>query len=98
LKKIQKIWVREQYKSSDKSKREEEDAEKRSKNLEEAKKIKICEDPSLPKAIQVKIIKTKEHRGSRIKVYGWVHRLRRQGLLLVSSRIQSTPIINNTDP
>lgn len=83
LKKIQKLWVREQYKSNEKTKREEEDADKRSKNLEEAKKITIQEDPSLPKATQIKISKAQEHRGSRIKVYGWIHRLRRQGKALM---------------
>ncbi|KAF4531829.1 hypothetical protein B566_EDAN000855 [Ephemera danica] len=83
LKKIQKLWVREQYKSNEKTKREEEDADKRIKNLEEAKKITIQEDPSLPKATQIKISKAQEHRGSRIKVYGWVHRLRRQGKALM---------------
>lgn len=56
LKKIQKIWVRENYKSAEKSKKEEEDAEKRLKNLEEAKKIVISEDKSLPEAKLIKIV------------------------------------------
>lgn len=80
LKKIQKIWVREGYKTSEKSKREEDDAEKRAKNLEEAKKIKIQEDSSLPKALHIKIRDGEKHRDTRVKVYGWVHRLRRQGM------------------
>lgn len=56
LKKIQKIWVRENYKQADKTKKDEEDAEKREKNLEEAKKIVISEDASLPKAQRIKIV------------------------------------------
>lgn len=55
LKKIHKIWVRDNYKQNDKIKREEEDNEKRMKNLEEAKKIIITEDKSLPKAASIRI-------------------------------------------
>lgn len=55
LKKIQKIWVREKYKQDDKAKKESEDAEKRNKNLDEAKKIVIEEDKSLPEAVKIKI-------------------------------------------
>lgn len=79
LKKIQKIWQREASKSADKQKREEEDAKKREQNLEEAKKIVIKEDPSWPAAKLIKISKGAENRGIRVKIYGWVHRLRRQG-------------------
>lgn len=55
LKKIQKIWVRENYKAADKAKAEEEGNEKRQQIFEDAKKIEIKEDPSLPKAKVVKI-------------------------------------------
>lgn len=83
LKKIQKIWVRENYKSAEKSKKEEEDAEKRLKNLEEAKKIVISEDKSLPEAKLIKIVDGEKHRNERVKLFGWVHRLRRQGKSLM---------------
>lgn len=79
LKKIQKIWVREGFKSADKAKREEADSDNRIKNLEEAKKIKIIEDKSLPVAKLIKIYNAKDHRDTRVKIYGWVHRLRKQG-------------------
>ncbi|PZC83613.1 hypothetical protein B5X24_HaOG207596 [Helicoverpa armigera] len=82
LKKIHKIWVREGYKAADKAKAEEDGNEKRQQNLEEAKKVVIKEDPSLPKATIAKISEASEHRGSRICVRGWVHRLRRQGRAL----------------
>lgn len=59
LKKIQKIWVRENYKSAEKSKKEEDDAEKRAKNLEEAKKYIITEDKSLPEAKKIRIFEGK---------------------------------------
>ncbi|KAL4711861.1 hypothetical protein ACJJTC_006030 [Scirpophaga incertulas] len=50
-----------------------------SKILEEAKKIEIKQDLSLPKAKIIKIFEGGEHRGQRICIRGWVHRLRRQG-------------------
>lgn len=83
LKKIQKIWARENYKQADKSKKEEEDAEKRIKNLEEAKKIFISEDKSLPQAKRIKIFEGTEYRNQRVKIYGWAHRIRRQGKNLI---------------
>lgn len=79
LKKIQKIFIREGFKSADKEKREAEDAEKRLQNLEEAKKITISEDINLPKAIRIRIFEGSKHRNIRITIFGWVHRLRRQG-------------------
>ncbi|XP_023944016.2 asparagine--tRNA ligase, cytoplasmic [Bicyclus anynana] len=82
LKKIQKIWLRESYKAADKAKAEEEKDEKRLQNLEEAKKIILEQDPSLPKAKIIKIFEAGDNRGDRICVRGWVHRLRRQGKAL----------------
>lgn len=55
LKKIHKIWTRDSYKQADKAKKEEEDSEKRAKNLEEARKIVITEDATLPKATLIRI-------------------------------------------
>nr|CAG4646116.1 EOG090X030S [Macrothrix elegans] len=83
LKKQLKLWKAEQRKSGDKAKKEAEDAEKRAKNLEEAKKIVIKEDPSLPAAKLAKISQLGTLRGERVKVFGWVHRLRRQGKALM---------------
>lgn len=83
LKKIQKIWVREVNKNADKSKREEEDAKKRELNLEEARKIELKENPSLPTAKSIKIRDAVANRQVRIRVCGWVHRLRRQGRALM---------------
>lgn len=80
LKKIQKICVREQYKNEEKEKKLLEDEEKRLKNLEEAKTIVIEEDKTLPEAKQIKISQALNHRDQRVKLYGWVHRLRRQGM------------------
>ncbi|CAG2221410.1 NARS [Mytilus edulis] len=79
LKKVTKIWQREQNKSSDKEKREKEDMEKRMKNLEEAKDIKITQDASLPAPKKIKIRDTVTNRNTRVKISGWVHRCRRQG-------------------
>lgn len=79
LKKIQKLWARDNSKNADKAKREEEDAKKREQNLEEARKVVIEEDPAWEVAKAIKISKGEENRGVRVKIYGWVHRLRRQG-------------------
>ncbi|PRD27739.1 UNVERIFIED_CONTAM: Asparagine--tRNA ligase [Trichonephila clavipes] len=83
LKKVKKIWQREQYKNAEKVQKEKEDADRREKNLEDAKKIIITIDDSLPKPVEVKIRDCVKHRGQRVKVYGWVHRLRRQGKALM---------------
>lgn len=83
LKKQVKLWKAEQRKSAEKAKKEAEDAEKRAKNLEEARKIVITEDPSKPAAQLSKIGQLEKHRGQRVKVFGWVHRLRRQGKALM---------------
>merc|ERR1719309_1791709 len=82
LKKVQKIWQREQYKTAAKDAKDEaaqQDAERREQNLEEAKKITIENDASLPTPIKIKMRDTVKNRDKRLKVYGWVHRLRRQG-------------------
>jgi len=47
--------------------------------MEDAKKIQICQDPTWPEAKKIKITDCETNRGVRIAVYGWVHRLRRQG-------------------
>lgn len=79
LKKIQKIWVREGHKSAEKSKKEEGDAKNREANLEEARKVKIAQDPSWAVAKKIRTDEGEKFRGIRVKINGWVHRLRRQG-------------------
>lgn len=88
LKKIQKIWARDNMKNASSQKREEEDAKKREQNLDEAKKLEIKEDPAWATAKLIKISKGGENRGVRVKFNGWVHRLRRQGkgLMFVTLR------------
>lgn len=83
LKKIQKLFAREGQKNAEKAQREAEDAEKRQQNLEDARKIKIKEDASLPAAQRIRISDGAEKRDVRVKIYGWVHRLRRQGKSLI---------------
>lgn len=79
LKKWHKIWQKEVSKAVDRAKKDAEDAERREKNLEEAKKITIEEDSSLPKPKQIQIRDAKQSRNMRVKIFGWVHRLRQQG-------------------
>uniref|UniRef100_A0A2M4A2U5 Asparagine--tRNA ligase, cytoplasmic n=1 Tax=Anopheles triannulatus TaxID=58253 RepID=A0A2M4A2U5_9DIPT len=88
LKKVQKIWQRDSMKGDKQKREEEEKAKNREQNLEEAKKITIQEDPSWPAAKLIKITQGAANRGVRIRVYGWIHRLRRQGkgLMFVTLR------------
>lgn len=79
LKNVRKMWIRENMKNETKLEKEAEDQLRREKNLEEAKKIIIKNDPSLPEPKTVKIGLLEQHRDQRVKVFGWVHRLRRQG-------------------
>ncbi len=78
LKKLKNFLEAESKKETKKADKESEDALRREKNLEEAKKIVITENKSLPEAKQVKI-KFTHASEERVKVFGWVHRLRRQG-------------------
>uniref|UniRef100_A0A673YMX3 Asparaginyl-tRNA synthetase 1 n=1 Tax=Salmo trutta TaxID=8032 RepID=A0A673YMX3_SALTR len=79
MKNVMKVFAREQMKSDSKDKKEAEDSERREKNLEEAKKITIENDSSLPEPKTVKIYQLEPLRGERVKVFGWVHRMRKQG-------------------
>lgn len=83
LKKVTKIWAGEQRKFEKAQQRETEDAVRREKNIEEAKKIVIKMDPLLPEAKHIKIGQAVKHRDVRVKVFGWAHRIRRQGRTLM---------------
>jgi len=53
---------------------------RREKNLEEAKQLVLVMDSSLPTATRIRIRDGEEHRDVRVKLCGWVHRIRRQGM------------------
>ncbi|TFK45068.1 asparaginyl-tRNA synthetase [Crucibulum laeve] len=55
-----------------------EEKERREKLLEDSKKIVLEEDASLIKAKKAKISQLTELRSQRVRVFGWVHRLRQQ--------------------
>lgn len=83
LKNVKKLWTREQMKNEAKEKKQAEDNLRREKNLEEARRIIVQNDPTLPEAVTAKIRDLEAHRGQRVKVFGWVHRMRRQGKTLM---------------
>jgi asparaginyl-tRNA synthetase len=83
LKKVTKIFGGEQKKKEKAKQREDEDAARREKNLEEAKSIMIVEDKSLPAAKEIKIRDSVASRNQRVKIYGWCHRIRKQGKALM---------------
>ncbi|KAJ7189558.1 hypothetical protein GGX14DRAFT_609017 [Mycena pura] len=66
---------------------EAEEKEKRQLVLEQSKKIVLVEDATLPKAVKAKIVQLEPLRSQRIKVFGWLHRLRVQkGLIFIVLR------------
>ncbi|KAI8391085.1 uncharacterized protein BYT42DRAFT_610342 [Radiomyces spectabilis] len=86
LKKAKKTLAEQQRKKQkqeeQKLKQDEElkkKAEEEAKALEYAKSVVLTEDTSLPKAEKIKIKQGVASRGKRVKVSGWVHRLRVQG-------------------
>ncbi|KRX97784.1 Asparagine--tRNA ligase, cytoplasmic [Trichinella pseudospiralis] len=83
FKKCHRIWLQEQKKSKNQQLKEIEDMKRREENLEAAKNIIIKEDASLPKAKIIKIAAARENMGCRVKLFGWVHRLRRQGKQMI---------------
>ncbi|EGS17655.1 asparaginyl-tRNA synthetase-like protein [Thermochaetoides thermophila DSM 1495] len=67
------------------AKQEEEERKQRLKNLEEAKKIVLKEDPSLPPAVRIKLNNFdvelgdgESKKGTRVKVYGRIQHIRAQ--------------------
>lgn len=86
-----KIAVKEREK---KAKKADEAAAKASqenaaleKRIQDSKSIVLAEDASLPKATKIKIRQGIDNRGKRIKVSGWVHRLRQQkGMIFIVLR------------
>lgn len=59
--------------------KEQAAAEERERVLEAAKAVVLKQDPSLPAATKIKVRNSVENRGKRVRVSGWVHRLRVQG-------------------
>lgn len=83
LKKQRKFVEAESKKHAKNVEKEAEDAKRREHNLDEAKKIVIQEDKSLPKAKCCKIKDLNKDTKDRVKVNAWIHRLRRQGKTLM---------------
>ncbi|KAJ3089591.1 hypothetical protein HK102_005997 [Quaeritorhiza haematococci] len=86
LKKAKKAWdinQKKAQKNADRSKAEAAEAAKReaqeAAKLEEAKKIVLQYDTTLPAPKKIKIRGATENRGQRVSVCGWVHRHRVQG-------------------
>ncbi|KAF7350996.1 AA-TRNA-LIGASE-II domain-containing protein [Mycena sanguinolenta] len=74
-------------KADDLERAEAEEKEKRQQVLEQSKKIVLVEDAGLPKASKAKIVHLEPLRSQRVRVFGWVHRLRVQkGLIFIVLR------------
>jgi len=87
VKKAKKLYAQHQTKLARqeelKKKDELEGAAKRAaeaKKLEDAKAV-VLEEPTTP-ATKIKIKQAVEKRGERVRIFGWVHRLRQQGAMI----------------
>jgi len=83
LKKMTKLWLQEVKKEAARAKAAKEAEEATLKRAEEAKKVVIKLDTSLPEPIKMKINQCKDNRKKRVVLYGWVHRFRTQGKSLM---------------
>ncbi|KAI8373369.1 hypothetical protein EDC96DRAFT_557189 [Choanephora cucurbitarum] len=86
FKKAKKTFAEQQKKAKkleEQKKKQEDELKKKqedeAKAIEYAKSVVLKEDESLPKAEKIKIRDSTANRGKRVKVSGWVHRLRVQG-------------------
>ena len=85
-KKVVNTYLAEQKKAAKAAERALQDKENAEKNraaeeakLEHAKTIVISEDKSLPAAKFIKLRDAEKYRDVRVKVSGWIHRIRVQG-------------------
>ncbi|XP_035824730.1 asparagine--tRNA ligase, cytoplasmic [Aplysia californica] len=83
LRRVQKIWHKEQYKKASLDEASRKDAERREKAIEAAKKITIENDASLPAPTKIKLRDAVKTRGTRVKIFGWVQRISRIGKRLM---------------
>jgi len=79
LKKNMKLFQSEKRKQEKTNDREQGDLMRREANIDEAKKIIIEQDSSLPSATEIKIRDSTINRDKRVRIYGWCHRIRKQG-------------------
>jgi len=75
--------VKKQARAEEVSKKQEEAEAAKSQaelqKLQDAKAIVLAEPEGAAKAKKIKLKHTKENRGQRVRMMGWVHRLRQQG-------------------
>eukprot|EP00033_Pygsuia_biforma_P000518 GCRY01000608.1.p1 GENE.GCRY01000608.1~~GCRY01000608.1.p1 ORF type:complete len:515 (-),score=138.08 GCRY01000608.1:159-1703(-) len=83
LKKLKKQQELEKKKAAKAAAAAEKAEAEQKARLEAAKTITIKEDESLPVASLIKIRDVKEYVNKRVKVQGWIHRLRTQGAKLI---------------
>ena len=82
-KKTYEISVRKAEKDADRAEQDKAEAAKRAvaeqAKLDEARKVVLKQDSSLVPAKKIQLREAVANRGARVKVSGWVHRLRVQG-------------------
>lgn len=83
-KKAKKLYEQHQKKLARQAELADKEKEKEAlelKKLEEAKKIVLAEPAGGEQAKRIKIRQAKANRGRRVRIFGWVHRLRQQSTL-----------------
>ncbi|KAI0982013.1 hypothetical protein GJ496_010210 [Pomphorhynchus laevis] len=84
MKKLKNAYREELRKAKSTREREQADAERRDRNLEAAKLVEIYKNFDLPEPKKCKIKEAFQFEiGTRIELYGWAHRIRRQGKTLM---------------
>ncbi|THD24092.1 Asparaginyl tRNA synthetase cytoplasmic [Fasciola hepatica] len=83
LKKTMKMYSAEMKKVEKEKATKEATEAQTAAALAEAASIKLTLDPSLPKPMECKIRDLKQNLGKRVCVFGWAHRIRRQGRTLM---------------
>ncbi|VDP87068.1 unnamed protein product [Echinostoma caproni] len=83
LKKTMKLYSAEMKKAEKEKVAKETSDAQTAAALAEATSIKLTLDPKLPKPIECKIRDLKQNLGKRVRIFGWAHRIRRQGRTLM---------------
>ncbi|SHO79788.1 Cytosolic asparaginyl-tRNA synthetase [Malassezia sympodialis ATCC 42132] len=77
-KKLYEMAQKKKQKAAENASQEAERAAQEQKKLEESKKITLAPPEGAPAPKRIKIVAGVQHRDTRVKVCGWVHRLRVQ--------------------
>ncbi|KAI9568826.1 hypothetical protein HD554DRAFT_2313932 [Boletus coccyginus] len=94
----QGLEKKKRLKAEAKEKEARERQERRQMRLEESRKVVLVKDASLPTPTKSKIVNLERSRGQRVRVSGWVHRLRdQQEIMFIVLRDGTGYLASRTD-